>query len=824
MTSPLVAKYVGSAMILTRRLRARVVNAPVSKKGPGLSPIRPETLGERLIPTHVGWARSIIFTLSLVTIATAAGRMLPPQAVYPSAPFFPALTMVAVYAGWRWGVVATTLAVFILWYARERFGGGWNPEAFSGLVLFFASAVVCVLVAATLRAAVLRLREFSRARDLAEADLAQTQRRLQLAQDVGGVGLWDWNMRTGEGYWSDAVYRNLNIAPGTKPDMEAMFAAIHPDDRKTVREINRRAREDGRMDPVEYRIPMPDGSVRWVLSRGEVLTDSEGHRSRALGVNIDVTDRRLAEEAVRESEARFRALANSAPTLLWVSRIGGHRDFVSDAYVTFVGGSYEDALNLDWRDRLHPDDLPRILREQVAGEASLKPFTLEARYRRGDGEWRWLKSYSQPRYGPQGEFAGFIGIAFDVTEAKQVEHDLTRINDLLAERVEQALAERDEAQAQLVQSQKLEALGQLTGGVAHDFNNLLTVIIGALDILNRHPDDPERTRRLTEAALNASRRGERLTQQLLAFSRRQPLRPEVACIDELLREGETLYRRALGEAVDLQLKLDAEKTCSRLDVAQFEAALVNLLVNARDALSGGGQITVETRRLKLRKARAGAPPGEYVGVSVRDNGVGMDPEIVARVFEPFFTTKPFGKGTGLGLSQVYGFVTQTGGGVEVESEPGEGTTVTMLLPLTEEPVQPAQPPVRRARRPSLTVLLVEDDADVGDLVEAMLHELGHKVLRADSCDAALDTAEREPAIGLVLTDVIMPGGRTGVDLARLLTGRRPGLPVVLSSGFTGEALAEAETAPWPLLRKPYALDELAAAIADALKDPRPEPA
>jgi len=758
--------------------------------------------------------------MTLVALAVVVGRLMPPQTVYPGSPFFPALTMAAVYAGWRWGIVSTGLSVAILWFIRERFGPGWDPEALMGLGLFFVSALTCVLVAATLRSAVLRLRELSEARQAAEADLARTQRRLQLAQDVGGVGIWDWDLTSNEGYWSDAIYHNHNLPPSTRADMEALLKTVHPEDRAKLVAFNQSAR-GGRMEPVEYRVPLPDGSVRWLLSRGEALTDGEGQPARAVGVNIDVTERRLAEEAVRESEARFRALANSAPALMWVSRIGGAREFVSDAYVAFVGGTYDDALNLDWRERLHPDDLPRILKEQVAGEASLKPFTLEARYKRGDGEWRWLKSYSQPRYGPQGEFAGFIGIAFDVTEAKQVEHDLTRINDLLAERVEQALVQRDEAQAQLVQSQKLEALGQLTGGVAHDFNNLLTVIIGALDIVNRHPEDAVRAKRLTEAALNASRRGERLTQQLLAFSRRQPLRPEVACIDDLLRESETLYRRAVGEAVDFDLKLGSDGACSRLDVAQFEAALVNLLVNARDALPNGGAIAVETRRLKLKGSRGGAEPGDYISVAVRDDGVGMDAETVARVFEPFFTTKPFGKGTGLGLSQVYGFASQSGGGVEVESEPGEGTTVTMLLPFTEEAVQAGQAAPKRAKQRTLKVLLVEDDPEVGELVEAMLHELGHKVLRADSCDAALEIAEREPKIGLVLTDVIMPGGKTGVDLARLLTARRPGLPVVLSSGFTGEALADAEAAPWPLLRKPYATDELAGAIADALKDPEP---
>jgi PAS domain S-box-containing protein len=764
----------------------------------------------------------LIVTFTLLCAAVAARLLiLPPHdAIYPGAPFFPALTIAAVYAGWRWGMIATAFGVGLLFVMRVLAGEHWDQAGLSGLALFAASALACVLVAATLRTAVLRLRELGQERDLAEADLAQSQRRLQLAQDVGGVGLWDWDLTTGVGYWSDAVYRNLNLDPATKPDMEAMFAQIHPEDRDRVREVNRNAVQ-GRMEPTEYRVPLPDGSVRWLLSRGDVLTDEAGRPARAVGVNIDVTDRRLAEEAVRESEARFRALADSAPALMWVSRVGGAREFVNHAYYAFAGGSYEETLNLDWRSRLDPEDLPRILKEQVAGETSRKPFTLEARYLRADGEWRWLRSYSQPRYDPTGEFAGFIGIAFDVTEAKQVEDDLTRINDLLAERVEAALAERDEAQAQLVQSQKLEALGQLTGGVAHDFNNLLTVIIGALDIVQRHPDDADRTRRLTEAALAASRRGERLTQQLLAFSRRQPLRPEIACIDAILRESEMLYRRAVGEAVEFELKLGARDACARLDVAQFEAALVNLLVNARDALPGGaGKVTVETRRRTLEEPFAGASPGEYLSVAVSDTGVGMGPEMIERVFEPFFTTKAIGKGTGLGLSQVYGFARQTGGGVTIDSEPGHGTTVTMLLPFTAETARAAEEaPARRTDEPPLTVLLVEDDEEVGDLVQAMLEELGHTVLRADTSDAALEIAAREHDIGLVITDVIMPGGRTGVDLAVALTSQRPGMPVVLSSGFTGEALADAEAAPWPLLRKPYAVDELAEAIAAALDNP-----
>ncbi len=764
--------------------------------------------------------RALLAAVLLPALALALRWSTLPEAgpVYPAAPFFPAVTIVAVYAGWRWGLASLAVSMAMIWILL-RGPEGLGDDRPAGAILFAGSSIVCVLVAATLRRVVLKMRRLSGERMLTEQSLAQAQERLKLAQDVGGVGLWDWDLTTGQGYWSETVYRNLGLDPGQPPSMEAMFAAIHPEDRDRVRAASRIARDHGRMEPTEYRLATPDGGVRWLLSRGEVLRDETGRIVRAVGVNIDVTERRLAEEAVRESEARFHALADSAPALMWVSRLGGRREFVNRTYVEFAGGTYQEVLDLDWRDRLEAHDLPRILKEQIAGETSMQPFTLEARYQRADGEWRWLKSYSQPRHGPAGEFLGFIGIAFDVTEAKQVEHDLTRINDLLAERIEATLSERDQVQAALIQAQKLEALGQLTGGVAHDFNNLLTVIIGALDILQRHPEDTARVAKLSAAALGAAHRGERLTQQLLAFSRRQPLRPEVVCVDALLRESEPLYRRAVGEGTGFELQLGAGEARARLDAAQLEAALLNLLVNARDAMDGAGRVRLETAAVSRDEARGDIGPGDYVCVSVCDEGSGMDAETLAKAFEPFFTTKAVGKGTGLGLSQVYGFARQTGGGLEIESEPGKGTTVRLLLPASRDEVRAVMSPVARARRRPLTVLLVEDDVVVGDTVEAMLNELGHTVLRADNADAALEIAGREPRIGLVLTDVIMPGGKTGVDLGAALTGLRPGLPIVLSSGYTGEALAQAEAAPWPLLRKPYSIEGLATALAHAVDHP-----
>jgi len=523
-----------------------------------------------------------------------------------------------------------------------------------------------------------------------------------------------------------------------------------------------------------------------------------------------------ARKVLEATEARFRSLADSAPILMWVTYTNGKREFANRAYVDFLGPEH-DALDFDWRKVLHPEDLPRILQEQVAGESSRKQFSLEARFLRHDGEHRWIRSVSQPRWGPDGAFDGFVGVGYDVTDAKRAGDDLKRINDLLAERVQAALAERDEAEAALQRAQKLEAVGQLTGGVAHDFNNLLTVVIGALDLMQRHPDDAPRRDRMIDAALGAARRGERLTQQLLAFSRRQALKPEPVQVDALLHDSEDLLRRAVGEAVALTIAPGAPQAVVNLDPSQFEAAIMNLVVNARDATPAGGMIRIETLpvRLKARQIEA-LEAGDYLCVAVHDTGGGMDEATIARAFEPFFTTKPAGRGTGLGLSQVYGFTRQSGGAVTVDSKPGKGASVSLYLPLIAASATTAATAeaLPRALGPGLRVLLVEDDVQVGELVDALLTDLGHTVTRAEHADAALVLLNAGQPFDLMLTDLIMPGDKSGVDLAREAVALRPDLPVILSSGYTGDVLTEAEDAPWPLLRKPYGVLQLATAIAN----------
>jgi PAS domain S-box-containing protein len=793
--------------------------------------------------------------------------------------------------------------------------------------------------------AVVTVQDVSQVRRAEEAK-RESEARLLLGLQAGRMIAWDADLETGE------IRRSANAGEllgedGTPADF---YTRIHPDDRAADREAVRRAVETGEPYLSEYRYPHPDGGWLWLHNRGVVERDQTGRPRRLIGIAVDITARRQAEAALAESEARFRSIANTAPAPIWVTGADGRRAFVNDAYCAFVGRPYAEALTLDWREVLHPEDAARVRRESVEGEASGEPFTLLARYRCATGEWRWLRSYSRPRleageaagfvgvafdvteamaaeaalresearframadsapapiwvsdpdgavqyansafldfagrpleevqgfwwrevihpddvsaakeareraqrdrgaytleqrlldkhgrwrwysvhgrprFTPDGAFLGFVGISFDITETKRAQEALERLNDGLEERVRAALAEKEQAEAALLQAQKLEAIGRLTGGVAHDFNNLLTVVIGALDTIQKRGDDPVRRTRMADAALQAARRGERLTHQLLAFARRQALRPETTDVGALVLESEPLLRRAVGEAVDFKVQTPDAPVHVRVDAAQFEAALLNLVVNARDATPDGGRISIQVweRRFEAGEV-ADAPAGDFVCVEVADTGSGMPPEVLARVFEPFFTTKPVGKGTGLGLAQVYGFARQSGGDADVFSAPGQGTRVALRLPrVAPVPSRPAEPSAPTAVSvDGLAVLLVEDDPQVGQLAESLLADQGCVVARASSAGPALELLRGPTAFDVLLTDVVMPGGVNGVELARQAAALRPGLKIVLTSGYVGEALdGTLGDAPWPLLRKPYTAEQLVAALGGPVRATEP---
>ena len=411
---------------------------------------------------------------------------------------------------------------------------------------------------------------------------------------------------------------------------------------------------------------------------------------------------------------------------------------------------------------------------------------------------------------------------------------LAQMNADLQRRVDAEAAARQEAQFQLFQSQKLEAIGQLTGGIAHDFNNLLTVITGSAQFL-RQTDDPDRRERLLHRIDEASWRGADLTRRLLAFGRRQPLHPDRVDLGVQAAGLTELLRHTLREDIRIHMRFDAGLWPVEADAGALELALLNLAVNARDAMPKGGQIVLTARNASMQDgqpARVGLPKGDYVEISVSDTGVGMPPDVLERVFEPFFTTKEVGKGTGLGLAQVYGFARQSGGTAWVESRQGEGTTVHVLLPRSwREAVaeaMPADPTDRRASQApgEMSVLVVEDDEAVAAVVVEMLGRLGHHTLHVGSVAGALGVLAGRHRIDLVFTDVLLPGGGSGLDLAREITRRELNVPVVLTSGYGGGVTARLAAANLPFLRKPYRIEALKAAIDEALhvQAPHEQPA
>jgi PAS domain S-box-containing protein len=406
---------------------------------------------------------------------------------------------------------------------------------------------------------------------------------------------------------------------------------------------------------------------------------------------------------------------------------------------------------------------------------------------RKNGTFFWASVVIDPiREGEN--LVGFAKITRDITERREAELKLAQM------------------QAQLAESQKLDALGQLTGGVAHDFNNLLMIISGSVHTLKKGIEDDPRRQRALIAIEAATRRGAALTSQLLTFARRQSVNPEPVNVAERIDAVRDVLDTGVGGAVTLQFDVDRDAWPVIVDVAELETALVNLVINARDAMPTGGVITIAARNQTLdEETRA----GDYVAISVEDTGVGIAPDVMSRIFDPFFTTKPVGKGTGLGLSQVHGFAHQAGGTIRVSSEIGKGTKIAILLPRTDVALSAENTHVA-AGGGSGTVLLVDDNPDVATVSASLLEQLGYTVLKVADAEAALREIERD-GIDLVFSDIVMPGKMDGLGLARHLRETRPGLPILLATGYSDAAVSV--HGDFPILRKPYEIHQLSEAIS-----------
>lgn len=527
--------------------------------------------------------------------------------------------------------------------------------------------------------------------------------------------------------------------------------------------------------------------------------------------------RRRIEE-IRAAEAQFSIMVETIPQLAWMAEPGGRVFWYNQRWYDYTGSSPEEMAEQGWQAVHDPAVLPAFMTRWQASLKSGEPFEMTLALRAASGEFRPFLTRAAPIRDEAGRVLRWFGTNTDVTAQQNLEMLLER---RVAERtveLEQAnrqlaaqIVEREKIQSALRQAQRLEAVGQLTSGVAHDFNNLLTVVLGNARRLQKGASDHEQRRRL-DMIVQAAERGAKLTAQLLAFSRRQKLEPKPVDLNETVSGMHDLLQSTMGGSIRIQVRLYPGLWPAMVDPTQIELVVLNLAINARDAMEVGGTLTVETANVVLGPPLRPEQPmaGDYVMVAVSDTGSGMSDEVLAKAFEPFFTTKSVGKGSGLGLSQVYGLAKQSGGGVRIATRPGHGTSVKVYLPRARAIVQ-AEPGRRRQpvdRQPKgAIVLLVDDDGAVREVTAAMLRDLGYGVFEAGSGGAALDLLERNAHVALVLLDFAMPG-MNGAELAREIRTRRPGLPVLFATGYA-DASGLAGIHQDQIIRKPFPEWELA---------------
>ncbi len=792
-------------------------------------------------------------------------------------------------------------------------------------------------------------RDITARREMASA-FSEHNDILAMAETSAGIGLWDVDLRTGMLHGTAQFFRimGLEATAGSVP-IETTRRLRYPEDNERLYQMFNQAVASGN-DYLEgeHRIVRPDGAIRWIAGRGRVIRDVSGTPVRCTGVDVDITDRKLAEAALRESEARFRRVFEQSPLGKAMAGLDFCFRAVNPALCAMLGYTEDELIGRNFLDLVHADD-----RENCAamGEAlingTLPQIQLEERFVRKSGEALWARVNVGPIRDVDGKILYTLGIIENIDERKRIiqalqdsELRLRALNEQLEQQAEERadqlassrallqaffdnspdwltlqrvtpdgrityadlnptseaaygmtreqvvghtveevlgleaaqvplhnfreclrtgepqryvarrtmagqtrtidvmfvlvpgqtdagdryiittardITDREQLEAQLRQAQKMEALGQLTGGVAHDFNNLLAVIGGNAELARRRPS--ANLERQMDNVLRATQRGVALTRQLLSFSRRHAASPQLIDLRaEMPRMGEML-RASLRGNIRMRLDIADDIWPIETDLAELEIALLNVAVNARDAMPQGGTFTIDVRNVNPGRHDR-TLNAEHVAIALRDTGTGIPPEFIGKVFDPFFTTKEPGEGTGLGLSQVYGFAQQSGGIVGLDSQPGNGTTITMRLPRShkEMPAARSDDPAASEAQVHARILLVEDNPQVADVTAQMLSSMGFQVEVADRARKALDrlgtTAER---VDLLMTDVVMPEGMNGLELAAQVKARFPALPIILISGYNDVVASDGST--FLMLRKPVPYDELYRAVTACL-DPQ----
>jgi PAS domain S-box-containing protein len=649
----------------------------------------------------------------------------------------------------------------------------------------------------------------------------------ELALEAGEIGTWDWDLSTGLMRWSAQMFRNLGLSPGQSNDLyRLLLGAVHPTERNDAEAAFDEAA--GRVGPVrvEVRLTWPGDEPHWVVFLGRTVAGPDGAPNRMLGVTIDSTRRRKNEEAsaaalfdserrLRElnrtlqeradrrgrqlgaSRAQMQAIFDNSPDWLTLFRATPDGQFVYED----LNRATERAYGLEY-DKVVGRPLEEIL---GADQAQLPLRLMRECIRTGENQ----------RYTARRTMAG-VTRTVDVMFVRVPErHD----GNYYIMATARDTTERDEMEERLRQSQKMEAVGQLTGGLAHDFNNLLTAVMGNLELLAPRVAGDSASRRFLGAAQRSAANGARLTEQLLAFSRRQHLELRSVDLNRVLKGMRDLLGPTVGAAIGVETALAPDLWPTLTDPTQIEVAILNLALNARDAMPSGGKLSIETRNLRHGRDEVPAELGrrDCICLTVSDTGIGMSEEVVRSAIEPFFTTKEIGKGSGLGLSQVYGIVQQSDGTLKIASRMGAGTAVQLYLPRAEATerelggIADAGTP----ERPNARLLVVDDDPEVREVTRQMLGGLGYEVTAADSGQAALDRLDRGEIYDLLVIDIAMPG-LSGVETVRRAREKHPHLRVLYVTGFADPGGADDGTGDDPRIKKPFRLAGLTAAVRTAI--------
>jgi two-component system, cell cycle sensor histidine kinase and response regulator CckA len=614
-------------------------------------------------------------------------------------------------------------------------------------------------------------------------------------------------------YFSPAVERISGFTPAevmarsieqivTPESLPGAYAAIK-------RSADARREGDYRShETIELELVRKDGTTVWTENEISFMFDEAGEAVGIIGVTRDISRRRRVENELMESEERFRSLIQSVSDMIFILAPDGKISYESPSASRILGYPEGHFLGKTPFALVHPDDLAILTQEMdLVARSTNSGLPTEFRLKTPEDEWRWLEALASNRF-DNPAIQGIVITVRDISERKRSE------------------AEKEKLNAQLLQAKKMEAVGQMAGGIAHDFNNMLSVVIGQTELAILRADLDEDLRGRLKAMNEAAHRSAQLVRQMLGFARKQTISPQVLDINTTISGMLTMLHRLIGEDIDMVWVPGSDVGRVKIDPSQIDQILANLMVNSRDAINGVGAITIETGYKEIDeaycRAHLGFLPGKYVVLSVSDNGCGMNKETIAQIFDPFFTTKPAGKGTGLGMATVYGIVKQNNGFINVYSEPGQGSTFTIFLPVVDELPDPAGANADTVLEGTGTILVVEDDPSLLNMTRSILEQLGYTVIAAETPEHAIKIGrEQKIPVDLLITDVVMPQ-MNGMELVRCLQKTIPDLKYLFMSGYPADIIAHRGVLGSGLhfLQKPFSIREIAAKVREAI-DGRP---